>query len=74
MRLIAEMPVNKAARELREHDTQMWRIFHYHVNKAMVELDVSCVTKRRQGAVIVILPCSSMLIVKPFSSLQRAKE
>lgn len=28
MRLMAEMPVNAAARELREHDARMWRIFH----------------------------------------------
>jgi hypothetical protein len=33
MRLMAEMPVNAAARELREHDTRMWRIFHYYVDK-----------------------------------------
>ncbi|MGW8958923.1 helix-turn-helix domain-containing protein [Paenibacillus sp. NPDC055715] len=39
MRLMAEMPVNAAARELREHDTRMWRIFHHYVFRAMTELD-----------------------------------
>ncbi|GAC40795.1 ISL3 family transposase [Paenibacillus popilliae] len=41
MRLMAEMPVNAAARELREQDTRMWRIFHHYVDKAMAELDLS---------------------------------
>ncbi|MNE66839.1 Transposase [compost metagenome] len=41
MRLMAEMPVNAAARELREHDTRMWRIFHYYVNEAMKQLDLT---------------------------------
>lgn len=41
MRLMAEMPVNAAARELREHDTRMWRIFHHYVGKAMDELDLT---------------------------------
>ncbi len=45
MRLMAEMPVNAAARELREHDTRMWRIFHYYVDKAMSELDLSSVKR-----------------------------
>jgi len=45
MRLMAEMPVNAAARELREHDTRMWRIFRYYVNKAMTELDLSKVKR-----------------------------
>jgi transposase len=45
MRLMAEMPVNAAARELREHDTRMWRIFHHYVDKAMAELDVSKVKR-----------------------------
>jgi transposase len=45
MRLMAEMPVNAAARELREHDTRMWRIFHHYVDKAMDELDLTT-TKR----------------------------
>lgn len=45
MRLMAEMPVNAAARELREHDTRMWRIFHHYVDKAMEELDLSGVKR-----------------------------
>ncbi|MFC5452327.1 transposase [Paenibacillus aestuarii] len=45
MRLMAEMPVNAAARELRQHDTRMWRIFHYYVDKAMAELDLSSVKR-----------------------------
>ena len=45
MRLMAEMPVNAAARELREHDTRMWRIFHHYVDQAMAELDLTQVTR-----------------------------
>lgn len=45
MRLMAEMPVNAAARELREHDTRMWRIFHHYVDLAMAELDLSDVKR-----------------------------
>lgn len=45
MRLMAEMPVHAAARELREHDTRMWRIFHYYVDQAMTELDVTQVKR-----------------------------
>lgn len=41
MRLMTEMPVNAAARELREHDTRMWRIFHYYVNQAMEQVDLT---------------------------------
>ncbi|MGG1619689.1 ISL3 family transposase [Paenibacillus sp. NRS-1782] len=41
MRLMAEMPVNAAARELREHDTRMWRIFHHYVNQAMEQVDLT---------------------------------
>ncbi|MEB3100170.1 helix-turn-helix domain-containing protein [Ferviditalea candida] len=45
MRLMAEMPVNAAARELREHDTRMWRIFHHYVEKAMADLDLNHVKR-----------------------------
>ncbi|MDQ8739516.1 ISL3 family transposase, partial [Paenibacillus sp. LHD-38] len=45
MRLMAEMPVNAAARELREHDTRMWRIFHHYVDQAMAELDLTPVRR-----------------------------
>lgn len=45
MRLMAEMPVNAAARELREHDTRMWRILHHYVDKAMANVDMSKVKR-----------------------------
>lgn len=45
MRMMAEMPVNAAARELREHDTRLWRIFHHYVNQAMEELDLTSVKR-----------------------------
>jgi transposase len=45
MRLMAKMPVNAAARELREHDTRMWRIFHHYVEQAMNELDLTSVRR-----------------------------
>lgn len=45
MRLMAEMPVNAAARELREHDTRMWRIFHHYVDQAMAGLDLTHVKR-----------------------------
>ncbi|WP_239004732.1 ISL3 family transposase [Paenibacillus tepidiphilus] len=45
MQLMAEMPVNAAARELWEHDTRMWRIFHHYVDKAMASLDVTTVKR-----------------------------
>ena len=45
MRLMAEMPVNAAAREIREHDTRLWRIFHHYVDQAMSELDISKVSR-----------------------------
>lgn len=45
MRLMAEMPVSAAAREIREHDTRLWRIFHHYVDQAMSELDISKVSR-----------------------------
>lgn len=45
MRIMAEMPVNAAAREIREHDTRLWRIFHHYVDQAMTELDISKVKR-----------------------------
>jgi len=45
MRLMSEMSVNAAARELREHDTRMWRIFHYYVDEAMNAVDFSTVKR-----------------------------
>lgn len=37
-RLMAEMPVNAAARELREHDTRMWCIFRHYEVKNYLEI------------------------------------
>ncbi|WP_052516623.1 helix-turn-helix domain-containing protein [Paenibacillus popilliae] len=51
MCLVAEMPVNAAAHELREHDSRMWRIFHHYVDKAMAEL-----YQRRNGFRLIIRP------------------
>lgn len=45
MRLMSEMSVNAAARELREHDTRMWRIFHHYVDQAMAEVDITNVKR-----------------------------
>lgn len=45
MRLMAEMPVYAAARELREHDTRMWRVFHHDVHQAMDTIDLSHVQR-----------------------------
>lgn len=45
MRLMAEMPVNAAARELRERDTRMWRILHHYVDQAMAQLDLSAIKR-----------------------------
>lgn len=42
--LVKEMPVNAAARIVREHDTRLWRIVHFYVNKALSEQDLSSVT------------------------------
>ncbi|MCL2359979.1 transposase family protein [Candidatus Bathycorpusculum sp.] len=33
--------INKASKQLRMTDTQMWRIIHYHVNKCRAEADFS---------------------------------
>lgn len=43
--LMKEMPVAAVAREVKEHDTRLWRIFHYYVNQAMENMDVSKVTR-----------------------------
>ncbi|WP_231633131.1 ISL3 family transposase [Numidum massiliense] len=45
MRLMSEMPVKAASRELREHDTRLWRIFRHYVERAMEELDLSNVKR-----------------------------
>lgn len=45
MRLMAEMPVKAASREIREHDTRLWRVFRHYVGEAMAQLDVSQVRR-----------------------------
>lgn len=41
MSLMVEMPVAAVARKVGEHDTRLWRVFKYFVNKAMENIDVS---------------------------------
>ena len=43
--LAKEMPVKSAARLGREHDTRLWRIVHFYVDKALSEQDLSGVTR-----------------------------
>ncbi len=45
MRLMAEMPVKAASREIREHDTRLWRVFRHYVREAMAQLDVGQVRR-----------------------------
>jgi len=45
MHLMKEMPVAAVARKVDEHDTRLWRVFHYYVNKAMNSLDMSSVKR-----------------------------
>lgn len=45
MSLMKEMPVAAVAREIKEHDTRLWRVFHYYVNRAMNELDFTHVKR-----------------------------
>lgn len=45
MQLMKEMPVAAVAREVNEHDTRLWRVFHYYVQKNMDELDLSNITR-----------------------------
>lgn len=45
MTLMKEMPVKAVARKVGEHDTRLWRVFHYYVNRAMNELDFSSVKR-----------------------------
>ncbi|MDY0404499.1 ISL3 family transposase [Virgibacillus sp. 179-BFC.A HS] len=42
--LMVEMPVAAVARKVGEHDTRLWRVFHYYVDKAMENMDVSNIT------------------------------
>jgi transposase len=39
--LMKEMPVAAVARKVGEHDTRLWRVFHYYVNRAMNQMDFS---------------------------------
>ena len=39
MELMKEMPVVAVARRVGEHDTRLWRIFHYYVNRTMKQMD-----------------------------------
>jgi transposase len=39
--LMKEMPVAAVARKVGEHDTRLWRVFHYYVDRAMNHLDFS---------------------------------
>lgn len=39
--LVKEMPVNAAARIVREHDTRLWRIVHFYIDKALAHQDLS---------------------------------
>ncbi|MUV37094.1 Transposase for insertion sequence element IS1557 [Lentibacillus sp. JNUCC-1] len=39
--LMIEMPVAAVARKVGEHDTRLWRVFNYYVNKAMEDMDIS---------------------------------
>ncbi|WNF36608.1 ISL3 family transposase [Bacillaceae bacterium IKA-2] len=45
MQLMKEMPVKAVARKVNEHDTRLWRIFHYYVERAMDSLDFSNVKR-----------------------------
>lgn len=39
--LVNDMPVNAVARIVREHDTRLWRIIHFYVDKAVESQDLS---------------------------------
>lgn len=43
--LMKEMPVAAVARKVGEHDTRLWRVFHYYVDKAMNQMDFSKVSR-----------------------------
>jgi transposase len=45
MDLMKEMPVSAAARQVNEHDTRLWRVLHYYVDRAMKEMDISKVNR-----------------------------
>ncbi len=39
--LMVEMPVSAVARKVGEHDTRLWCVFKYYVDKAVEKIDVS---------------------------------
>ena len=41
MMIMPTMPMNAAARLLREHDTRLWRIAHHYVDEARTKVDMS---------------------------------
>jgi transposase len=41
MMLIPSMPMKAAAKMLRVHDTQLWRLAHHHVDEALAKVDMS---------------------------------
>ncbi|WP_059104296.1 helix-turn-helix domain-containing protein [Shouchella shacheensis] len=43
--LMKEMPMAAVARKVGEHDTRLWRVFHYYVNKHVDVMDLSGVTR-----------------------------
>ncbi|MDP4087051.1 MAG: ISL3 family transposase [Bacillota bacterium] len=45
MELMKEMPVAAVARKVGEHDTRLWRVFHYYVDRAMNQLDFSTTSR-----------------------------
>ncbi|WCK52760.1 ISL3 family transposase [Aneurinibacillus sp. Ricciae_BoGa-3] len=45
LELVKEMPVNAAARIMREHDTRLWRTLRFYVDKELEKQDLSKVTK-----------------------------
>lgn len=45
MSLVSAMPVNAAARLVGEHDTRLWRVIHYYVERARAAADLSAVRR-----------------------------
>jgi len=41
MMLIPSMPMRAAAKMLRVHDTQLWRLAHHHVDEALAKVDMA---------------------------------
>lgn len=45
MELMKEMPVAAVARQVNEHDTRLWRVLRYYVDRVMKEMDVTTVKR-----------------------------